>query len=103
MSDYAFFEYRAKITDTSDETKEGRRVHCLLKIPVAADYGRRQRDDVELKQDGGDMILFTLNPGPHHKISHSDIWKVNENRISELGEASNLARVGDCSLYFYAS
>jgi hypothetical protein len=22
-------------------------VHCLLKIPIAADYGYRQRDDVE--------------------------------------------------------
>ena len=103
MSDYAFFEYRAKITCTSHETKEGERVHCLLKIPMAADYGHRQRDDVELKQDAGDMILFTLNPGPHHKISHSEIWKVTENRISELGEASNLARVGDCSIYLYAS
>jgi len=103
MSDYAFFEYRAKITSTSHETKEGERVHSLLKIPMAADYGHRQRDDVELKQDAGDMILFTLNPGPHHKISHSEIWKVSENRISESGEASNVARVGDCSLYFYAS
>jgi len=49
------------------------------------------------------VILFTLNPGPHHKISHSEIWKVTENRISELGEVSNLARVGDCSIYLYAS
>lgn len=72
-------------------------------IPIAADYGHRQRDDVELKQDAGDMIVFALNPGPQHKISHSEIWKVNQNRIGELGEASDLARVGDGSIYFYAS
>ena len=49
------------------------------------------------------MIFFVRNPGPHCKISHSEIWKVNENRISELGEASDLERVGDCAIYFYAS
>jgi len=38
-------------------------VYCLLKIPIAADFGHRQRGDVELKQDAGDMILFTLKPG----------------------------------------
>jgi hypothetical protein len=78
-------------------------MHCLLKMPIAADSGHHHRDDVELKQDAGDMILFARNPGPHYKISHSEIWKVNENRISELGEASELARVGDCAIYFYAS
>jgi hypothetical protein len=103
MSDYAFFEYRAKITGSSHEAEEGERVHCLLKMPIAADYGHRQRDDVELKQEAGDMILFVLNPGPHYRISHSEIWKVNENRTSELGEASDLARIGDCAIYFYAS
>ena len=77
-------------------------MHCLLKIPVAADFGHRQRDEVELRQDAGDMVLFTLNPGPHGKISHSEIWEVDENRIGELGEASELAQVGDCTIYFYA-
>jgi hypothetical protein len=103
MNDYAFFEYRAKMTSTSHEEEEGERVHCLLKMPIASDYGHHHRDDVELKQDVGDMILFVRNPGPHRKISHSEIWKVNENHISDLGEASDLARVGDCIIYFYAS
>ena len=103
MSDYAFFEYRTKITSTSHESEDGERVHCLLKIPVAADSGHHQRDEVELKQDAGDMVLFALNPGSHGKISHSEIWEVTENRIRELGEASELARAGDCTIYFYAS
>ena len=103
MSDYAFFEYRAKITSTSHESEEGEPVHCLVKIPIAADFGQHRRDEVELKQDAGDMILFALNPSPHGKISHSEIWKVKENRIRELGEPSKLARVGDSSIYFYPS
>jgi hypothetical protein len=103
MSDYAFFEYRAKMTDISHQQEEGERVHCVAKMRIAADFGQHQRDDVELKQDAGDMILFTLQPGPHRKISHSEIWKVNENRINELGEGLDLARVGDCTIYFYAS
>ena len=103
MSDYAFFEYRAKITSTSHESEEGERVHCLLKIPVASDSGQHQRDEVELRQDAGDLVLFSLNPGPFGKISHSEIWEVDENRITELGEASELAQVGDCTIYFYAS
>ena len=49
-------------------------MHCLLKMPIATDYGSRQRD--ERKQDAGDMILFTLNPGPHYKISHSDMFRL---------------------------
>ena len=103
MSDYTFFEYRAKITGSSHEEDEGERVHCLLKMRIAADFGRHNRTDLELRQDAGDMILFARNPGPHCKISHSEIWGVNESRISELGEASNLVRVGDCAIYFYAS
>jgi hypothetical protein len=103
MSDYAFFEYRAKMTDTSHQQEGGERVHCLAKMRIAADYGRHDRSDVELEQDAGDMILFTLQPGPHRKISHSEIWKVDENRIAELGQASDLALVGDCAFYFYSS
>jgi hypothetical protein len=103
MSDYTFFEYRAKMTDTSHQQKEGERVHCVVKMRIAADYGHHHRADVELEQDAGDMILFALQPGPHRKISHSEIWKVKENRIAELGQASDLALVGDCAIYFYWS
>ena len=77
MSGYAFFEYRAKITSTSHELQEGERVHCLLKVPITADHGQHQRDEVELRQDAGDMVFFALNPGPHYKISHSEIWEVS--------------------------
>ena len=46
------------------------------------------------------MILFTLQLGPHRKISHSEIWKVDDNRIAELGEGSDLELVGDCARIF---
>ena len=85
------------------QLEEGERVHCLLKIPVAADFGHHQRDEVELRQMPATWFLFALNPGPHGKISQSEIWKVTENRIKELDDASELARVGDCTIYFYAS
>ena len=91
------------MTDISHKQEEGERVHCVVKMRIAADFGHHYRTDVELEQDAGDLILFTLQPGPHRKISHSEIWKVDENRISELGEGSALALVGDCALYFYSN
>jgi hypothetical protein len=103
MNNFTFFEYRAKITGISHGDEAGERVHCVFKMRVAADHGHHCRDEVELKQDVGDMILFALKPGPFRKVSHSEVWKVNANRITELGEPSNLARLGDSIIYFYAS
>ena len=91
------------MTNTSHQEEEGERVHCVVKMRIAADYGHRHRTDVELEQDAGDLILFTLHPGTHRKISHSKIWKVADNRIAELGQASDLALVGDCAIYSYSS
>ncbi len=48
-------------------------------------------------------IDTALQPGPHRKISHSEIWKVDENRIAELDQDPELALVGDCTIYFYSS
>jgi hypothetical protein len=47
--------------------------------------------------------LFTINPGPHHRICDSRIWKVDEERLRELGSATDFNRKGDCEIYFYAA
>ena len=74
--DYAFFEYRAKITNAGHAEGVGEPVHCFIKMKSGDTKGERRRN-VNLEQQAGDNILFVLNPGPHRKISHSSIWFVS--------------------------
>jgi hypothetical protein len=37
-----------------------------------------------LEQEAGDLVLFSANPGPHLRISHSSIFEVDEKRLREL-------------------
>jgi hypothetical protein len=67
------------------------------------DQDGRPRRSVELEQDAGDLILHSINPGPHYRISHSRIWKVDEQRLKELGTATDFRQIGNCEIYFYAS
>jgi len=55
-----------------------------------------------LKQEVGDLILFSVNPGPHRRISHSNICEVDEKRLRELGPATDFNRVGSVEIYFYS-
>ena len=98
--DYAFFEYRAKITNTGHAEDVGEPVHCFIKMKSGDEEGKRRRN-LELEQQAGDNILFVLNPGPHRKISHSSIWVVTEEEMHKPGKASDYRRVGDCEIYFY--
>ena len=98
--DYAFFEYRAKITNAGHAEDVGDPVHCFIKMKSGDEEGKRRRN-VELEQLAGDNILFVLNPGPHRKISHSSIWVVTEEEMHKPGKASDYRRVGDCEIYFY--
>jgi hypothetical protein len=98
--DYAFFEYRAKITNAGHAEDVGERVHCFVKMKSGDAEGKRRRN-VDLEQQAGDNILFVLNPGPHRKISHSSIWVVTEEEMHKPGKASDYRRVGDCEIYFY--
>jgi hypothetical protein len=102
MSEHAFFEYRALLMSTPHVEEKGERVHCLIKMEIAAQDGRLRRG-AELEQEAGDLILFLTNPGPHRRISHSSICKADERRLYELGPATDFNRVGSSEIYFYAS
>src|SRR3954447_13216774 len=102
MSEYTFFEYRALLMSTPHVEEKGEPVHCLVKIEIAAQNGRIRRG-AELEQEAGDLILFIINPGPHRRISHSSICKVDEGRLNELGPAIDFNRVGKSEVYFYTS
>ena len=56
-----------------------------------------------LKQEARDLILFSVSPGPHRRISHSNICEVDEKRLRELGPAIDFNRVGSVEIYFYSS
>jgi len=85
MSEHAFFEYRAKPINTPHIKEQGEPIHCLIKMEIGAGF-RRPRE--LLKQEARDLILFSVSPGPHRRISHSNICEVDEKRLRELGPAT---------------
>jgi hypothetical protein len=74
-------------------------IHCLIKLEVDAGH-RRPRE--LLKQEVRDLVLFSVNPGPHRRISNSNICEVDEKRLRELGPATDFNRVGSVEIHFYS-
>jgi hypothetical protein len=56
--------------------EQGEPIHCLIKMEIGAGL-RRPRE--LLKQEARDLIVFSVTPGPHRRISHSNICEVDEN------------------------
>jgi hypothetical protein len=100
MSEHAFFEYGAEPTSTQHTKEEGEPIHCLIKMEIGTGL-RRSRE--LLKQEARDLIVFSVSPGPHRRISHSNICEVGEKRLRELGPARDFNRVGSVEIYFYSS
>ena len=100
MNDYAFFKYQAKLANTGHDEDEGELVSCIIRMKNVDQDGNRL-DDIELHQQAGDDVLFVINPGPHHAISHSSIWNVTEEELHKLEKVSDYHRVGDCEIYFH--
>jgi hypothetical protein len=80
--------------------EQGEPIHCLIKIEVGAGHGRPPE---LLKQEARDLVLFSVNPGPHRRISHSIICEADGKRLRELGPATDLNRVRNVEIYFYSS
>jgi hypothetical protein len=100
MSEHAFFEYKANPMSTPRIEEKGEPIHCLIKMEIGAG-SRRPRE--LLKQEARDLIVFSVSPGPHRRISHSNICEVGEKRLRELGPATDFNRVGSVEIYFYSS
>ena len=100
MSEHAFFEYTAKPMSTPHIEEQGEPIHYLIKMEIGAGL-RRSREF--LKQEARDLIVFSVSPGPHRRISHSNICEVGEKRLRELGPARDFNRVGNVEIYFYSS
>ena len=100
MSEHAFFEYKAKLMSTPHIEEHGEPIHYLIKMQIGA--GQRRSREL-LKQEARDLVLFSVNPGPHRRISHFNICEVNEKRLCELGPATDFNRVGSVEIYFYSS
>jgi hypothetical protein len=100
MSEHAFFEYKANPMSTLHIDEKGEPIHCLVKMEIGAGL-RRPRE--LLKQEARDLIVFSVSPGPHRRISYSNICEVDEKRLRELGPATDFNRVGSVEIYFYSS
>lgn len=98
--DIAFFEFRGKITNRGHAEDQGEPVHCIVKMKSLDAEGKRRRN-VDLEQEAGDTILFALNPGPHRKMSHSNITAVPEEILTTAGPPVHIHRVGDCEIHCY--
>jgi|SRR5260370_16202754 hypothetical protein len=79
--------------------EQGEPIHCLIKFEIGAGHGLSEL----LEQEAGDLVLFSVNPGPHRRISHSSIFEVDEKRLRELGPVTDFHRVGNTEIYFYSS
>jgi hypothetical protein len=101
MSEHEFFEYKASLVSTPHVEAKGESVHCIIKMETTPQDGRLRRG-AELEQEAGDLILFILHPGPHRRISESSIGKVDEERLRDLGSASDFARVGNSEVFFFS-
>ena len=95
--DYAFVEYRAKITNTGNVENVGEPVHCFIKMKSGDEEGKRRRN-VELEQQAGDNILFVLNPRFSSKYMNSSIWVISEEAFHKEGTPIDRHRVGDCEI-----
>ena len=100
MSGHAFLEYRAELISTRHIEEQGAPIHCLITIEIGAGHGRSLE---LLKQEARDLVLFSVNPGPHRRISHSSICEVDGKRLRKLGPATDFNRVGNVEIYFYSS
>jgi hypothetical protein len=100
MNEHAFFEYRAKPMSTPYIKEQGEPIHCLIKMEIGPSL-RRPRE--LLKQEARDLIVFSVSPGPHRRISYSNICEVDEKRLRELGPATDFNRVGRVEIFFYSS
>jgi hypothetical protein len=77
--------------------EQGEPIHYLIKMEIGADHRRPRK---LLKQEARELVLFSVNPGPHRRISHSNICEVSEKRLRELGPARDFNRVGSVEIYF---
>jgi hypothetical protein len=100
MSKQAFLEYRANLISTPHTEGPGEAIHCLIKMEIGAGDERSRK---LLEQEAGDLVLFSINPGPHRRITHSRIDEVDEKRLHQLGPAADSNRVGNTEIYFYSS
>src|SRR5260221_13262395 len=100
MTEHAFFKYRAKPMSAPHIEEEGEPIHCLIKMEIGAGLGRPRE---LLKQEAGDLILFSVSPGRHSRVSYSNICEADENGLRELGPVTDLNRVGNVNTEFYYS
>jgi hypothetical protein len=61
------------------------------------------RERLALEREAEDLVLFALNPGPRRRISHSAISEVDEERLRELGPATDFHLVESAEIHFYSS
>ena len=96
MSEHPFFEYRAKLISAAHIEDHGELIHRLIKLEFGAGHERSRE---LLEQEAEDLVFLNVNPGPHHRITHSSIGEVDEKRLRELGRATDFNRVGSTEIY----
>jgi hypothetical protein len=71
--DYAFFEYRAKITNMGHAEDVGEPVHCFIKMKSGDEQGKRRRN-VELEQQAGDIRIRAMQFDCSSSFVGQEFW-----------------------------
>jgi hypothetical protein len=97
MSDYVFFEYTAVVHLTGKS--QSAPIHCLAKMKTKDSEGDAISNE-HLKGRAEDLIFMDLKPEERH-LSKSEIWQVDEERVEQLGIATQSESHSEGATYRY--
>jgi hypothetical protein len=100
MSDYAFFEQTAITYLTRNPSASGPAIHCLAKMRANDSEGNPISME-ELKTGAHDLISMAISRGSQRMLSDSRIWRVDEGRVKQLGDAAKLIPFAEGTIYRY--
>jgi hypothetical protein len=104
MSEFAYYEYTARLTDTGrDErhnNKTGDVLRCVAKVSVVDPYGRA-RAETELSETAADLILMTINPGPGKRMGQFNIRRISEEAFAAFAPPNSTRDVGQSKVFVY--
>jgi hypothetical protein len=100
MSDYAFFEYTAVVHLTRNPQDSGTPIHCLAKMKAKDSEGRAISNE-DLMKRAEDLIFVPISPGPERQLSNYQIRRLDEERVGQLGNATESKSYSEGTIYRY--
>jgi|GraSoi_2013_60cm_1033757.scaffolds.fasta_scaffold05197_6 hypothetical protein len=100
MSDYVFFEYTAVIHLTRNPPASGLATHCVAKMRANDSEGNPISIE-DLKTRAEDIISTDISLGPKRTLSDITFWQIDEERVKQLGDATDSKAYAGGTIYRY--